>query len=225
MRHSRVLIFACAVSTWSQTIAGHDDADLNLRAPHSRVGRALSSLSSLLSLSGAGHAAHSGHHSAHRSNASSFDPSHLVADDGARHGGMCLDWDLAAPAVPDAVAFRFPRTPGFVSFDGSPADALSFWKRVDEGNAKAGKQSLHAALGLTGTATAAVADALRAKRQELRAAAATAAAAAAAAGGSTVPAGPGGIFVLLRGDSHLRIILSMLIMTMSGDPEVIEMAK
>jgi hypothetical protein len=158
-------------------------------------------------------------------------------DNGGAIGGVCLDWDLAAVSVPPEVAFRFPRKPGWVSFDGDPADALAFWDRVDAGNARLAtsdasggqgepRRSLHAALCLgTGRATAALAEALRGVRQGIKAARGTSDGGGAASGGGGVSSGPGGVFVLLRGDSHLRILLSMLIVSLSGDPEVLDKAK
>ena len=111
--------------------------------------------------------------------------------------------------MPQGVAFVRPGTPGFVSFDGNPDDASSYWNRTEDALAKEGKVPFHKAIGLSGTGRDALFDFIK----------------QGVGTESERHINKRGVFVFLRGDSHLRIVFSMLLMTLSGDPAVIEKAK
>ena len=112
----------------------------------------------------------------------------------------CVTWDLALPAVPPEVAFRSRKQPDFVSFDAQPAYVASYWSRIQAAVSAAGggAKGLYGSLGLRGNLTDAIRQTLAVKASRSQS----------------------GLFVLLRGDSHLRITLNMLALQLSHDPAV-----
>jgi hypothetical protein len=146
---------------------------------------------------------------------------------GGRGGGACVRWDLGAVAVPTELTFKARGQPGYVSFDADPPDVFSYWARIEAATAARGQRALHAALGLRGHAHDALLAVLARKRA--RVAEASVVHGSDRSGGGTGDgfldgSSPAGLFLLLRGDSHLRIVLNMFLMTVSHDLNAIKRA-
>ena len=125
-------------------------------------------------------------------------------------GSSCVGWDLSNDlSVPFELAFKAPRQPGLVAHYGYPADIWSFFDRLEAANAAAGREGFHAGLRLPGTGHDAVAQILTRKKIE---------------GGIAPPPSlaSSGLFVLLRGDSHMRIVFNMFVMRMTHDVATIK---
>jgi len=139
---------------------------------------------------------------------SSFILTPTLADIGGKN---CVSWDLARNVtVPFDIAFKIKDHPGFVAYNAEPPDVWSYFDRLAAANAKVGAPGFHEGLALPGSALSAVVRMLALKRSRF-----------AALPGIDFP----GVFVLLRGDSHLRIILNMVIFALTHDLAVIKRAE
>ena len=110
----------------------------------------------------------------------------------------CVDWDLTSVDVPQSVVFRARIKDHMVGFDAKPEDVWSYWNRIEAATKAADTQGLHKALKLHGKMTNVLVDVMGAKR-----------AACKEASGTTAKPG---VFIYLRGDSHMRITLNMMML-------------
>ena len=132
--------------------------------------------------------------------------------------GHCALWDLALPSVPPATAWkRLTFTPRkeysedaefpMIAFTSNSEDVFSYWKEMARTNNASGVLGLHEAIGLPVYAVEAIS---WARKNKLRLSEA-----------SMNNSVKSGLFLLLRGDSHMRITFNMLLKQLTQNKTVL----
>lgn len=112
----------------------------------------------------------------------------------------CYNWDLSSISVPIDFTFRPKKNPGYVAFDSDHENVRNYWDNIRLASNRDGMKGklLHEAVHLPGTGREAIFESFK-----------------------TIPKNRG-LFIYLRGDSHLRTMQSLMTINFSRDKKVVQ---